>query len=206
MNVLSTATNYFIFFGITILVYLVAPFIYETTVIPIAKSQSNKASILKGLDIIFRVVWILLPFYLVIIGISTKQNLVTTIGFFMFLFIIIGIFVIDLKKGQDIVRYSLGENIESNSLDKKNELVNIGETFNILIEVLTKNLKGIFGLWIGIIIISMIILVILASQKIYYPKGSLKKNYSFFGIIWGAIFIFSLPIIVLFLSQFQSNK
>jgi hypothetical protein len=196
MNVLATASNYFAFFVIIIIVYLTAPFFYQTTVLELAKKQpqDEQASTLKGLDLVFRMIYLGFPVFLTIMGLALKQNLLSTIGFLIFLFITIGIFVIELKKSQSDI-YTLGGNA--------NTITNVGVVYTLLQTIFEKNLNGIITIWMAFIIVMLIILVVLASKKIYYPKDSKKKNYKFFGVLWGGLVTFSLPLIALYIGIFK---
>lgn len=197
LNVLSTATNYLGFFMIAVLMYIITPFIYNITAIRQADQVSDntgKASALKGLDFVYRLIFLLLPAYLIISGLGLKNNLLTVIGFFLFLFITIGIFVIELKKGSDPKTYALCEAAQIHTIDTSFSYVtkNMWEVFKNHIHVLG-------GVWVVVLIISFVILLILGMKKVYYPKGSRKKNMDFFGVLFGGIALFSIPLIPLFM-------
>ena len=207
LNVLATATNYLGFFMIAVLMYIITPFIYKITALQLVHNEptttdiKEKPGILKGLDVLLRVLFLLFPAYLIISGLGLKNNLLTVVGFFIFLFIVIGIFVIEMKKGSDPKTFSLYTGDDINSIDT-NWWHSVKNAYNLYKDKYTY----IGTVWIGLMIFSLILLLPMALKKVYYPKGSSKKNMDVFGIIFGGIGFFSLFLIPLFTSSTKSNK
>jgi len=206
LNVLATATNYLGFFMIAVLMFIITPFIYKITALQLVHNEPTttdikaKPGILKGLDILLRVLFLLFPTYLIISGIGLKNNLLTVVGFFISLFIVIGIVVIEMKKGSDPKTFSLYTGDDINSINT-NWWHSVKKAYNLY-----KDKYNYIGtVWIGLMIFSLILLLPMALKKVYYPKGSSKKNMDVFGIIFGGIAFFSLFLIPLFTST-SSNK
>ncbi len=199
LNVLATATNYLGFFMIAVLMFIITPFMYQITALDLIKkytsADKDKPGLLKGLDLALRVIFLLFPAYLIISGFGLKNNLLTVVGFFLFLFIVIGIFVIDLKKGSDPAEFAL---MSSPTNDVIMNMSYVSNKLYEIINIFEKKGQHIGIIWIVLMIFSLILLLPMALKKVYYPKGSSKKNMDVFGIIFGGIAFFSLFLIPLF--------
>ncbi len=199
LNVLATATNYLGFFMIAVLMFIITPFMYQITALDLIKkytsADKDKPGLLKGLDLALRVIFLLFPAYLIISGLGLKNNLLTVVGFFLFLFIVIGIFVIDLKKGSDPAEFAL---MSSPTNDVIMNMSYVSNKLYEIINIFEKKGQHIGIIWIVLMIFSLILLLPMALKKVYYPKGSSKKNMDVFGIIFGGIAFFSLFLIPLF--------
>jgi hypothetical protein len=189
VGILTTTLHFFVFLIISVLIVLVSPVVYKIGMVDLVSKSiidsNKKPGSLKTFDTFMLAILILFSVLVCISGIRTKNQVLTSLGVFSFIIIMISTCVIFYYKTLDPIKYGLiGPDI--------GETGHNSEFISLFFRTMKENMGSFMKLFIIFLTIYLIVVLVLHSKKRFSKdkkkNNKIRNSLLIIGILYGFIF------------------
>jgi hypothetical protein len=188
VGIMTTTLHFFVFLIVVVLVVLVSPFVYQLGILDLVRKSSidanKKPGSLKVFDTFILIILIIFTVLVSWRGMKTKNQVLTSIGVFSFIIIIISTCIIFYYKTLDPVKYRLmGPDIGSSDYNT--------EFLALFFLSLKQNMGSLMKVFLIFLAIFLTVVLVLHSKKRFSKNKKQNKRIRdsllLIGILYGFI-------------------